>query len=279
MPSGYYADAGGGGVSLDAANAWTAMQTFRTVDASLPVSGSILNNGDFETNDLTGWADDSTGWVVTGGNLTHTPGATGELTQDISVNGKLYLLTVIVSGMTAGWVEVYDNIGVDVYTETSGTFTSSAFLSSSDGTDILFIDVSEDFDGAIESVSLQPLRYSFAVARRSDQDASGAVYGGPDSFLVGMNKGAGVIETDTSEITIVLDAAKVAFPSISTTPSGLPNAAIWNNHGIFCVTPDNATQDQLTIAAPIVILPNLPTDPTGLPSGALWNDSGVPKIA
>lgn len=145
--------AGGGNIAYtDAANVFTRTQTIKATNAVV-LGSELLTNGDFNSG-LTGWTDDSTGWSVVGGKLIHAPGVFGELTQSITVAAPaVYLVTVVVSGLTAGWVDVYPPGPIDVFADANGTFSNAGLINTT--TPTIYIDVSSDFDGQIESVSVK----------------------------------------------------------------------------------------------------------------------------
>ena len=174
MPSGYYADAGGGGTSDHAAlthldyasaahtgfagtgvqNTFTHTQTIQGSIDDVPLFTELLTNGDFGS-DLGGWTDDSSGWAWDTGAATHDTGSGGILTQTIANLAAVHVIELVVSGITTGWVEAYSSgFDLDAYAD-SGTGTTIKGIGSIAENETITIEVGDGFDGRIESVSVK----------------------------------------------------------------------------------------------------------------------------
>ena len=147
--------AGGGGGNIaytDAANAFTRKQTFHAAVADATLGSELVTDGTFP--DLTNWNDDASGWNALNPGLTHNIGATGALSQDVTIDtDNVYLLEISVTGRTAGSIDVYNNGSLTCHAEENGVIRSLDYVPTD--TDTIHIDASSDFDGTLEYVSLK----------------------------------------------------------------------------------------------------------------------------
>jgi trimeric autotransporter adhesin len=116
---------------------------------------TLISNGNFATNDLTGWTA-AAGWSAATGKAVHSAGDTTALVQAVSVtNGSTYQVAVTTSGRSAGTltvqmgalVEAYDVYLNDTYYK---TFTATATASIN-----LIFTPNTDFNGAVDDVSVK----------------------------------------------------------------------------------------------------------------------------
>lgn len=245
-----------GFAGTDVTNTFTRKQTF--VPSIADLEGSLIpaiDNPDFDT-DLSFWTDDATGWGWDTGAAIHTPGQAGTLSQTISVTANfLYYFKLEVSSMTAGSVELFDIFSGDIFVTANGTYETLARVGDSTS-DTIFINVSDDFDGRIESVAFSVVSSNLFPSSLSVRDLSNTVSGRFSAAQGGL-----VIQSDTS---INLESGNILLKanSIPTSyDSGNPNR-IWSNAGF------------LFIGDPA----NIPTSDPG-PGGGIWNDGGTLKIA
>lgn len=121
----------------------------------------IVTNGTF-TTDLTGWT--GTNWAQSAGTALHTVGSTAALTQSLTiVDGLTYRVRFTVSGRTAG--DVTPGIGSVTVSAVSADGVSEQFVVPGAGgtLDLKFIP-SSDFDGALDSITVEPLLYGLITA-------------------------------------------------------------------------------------------------------------------
>lgn len=129
--------------------------------------GSYLLDGEFNPDESLGtnWAYGN--WSVSNGKLTHDVGYTNFILQTFSVVlGDTYTLTLTVSGLTAGSVNVYfmsagvvrDTITVD------GTYT----YTQSAGTGIVKFVPTSDFNGAIDNIYVRQAVSNFEPTEFSE---------------------------------------------------------------------------------------------------------------
>lgn len=192
MPSGYYADAGGGGVSLDAANTWTRQQTFRSSISDVTLSGEYPDNPGFDDN-LDFWVDTfSAGWAWDTGAALKTPGLAGDLTQaGIGINeNELYVFSAQVTGMTAGAVEinVVDNSSNAINLSFSADGTQSSYAILTGPTVDISIYADEFFDGRIEYVSFKNATSGFPTnleIRDLSNNFAGEIKSSANKLMIG----------------------------------------------------------------------------------------------
>jgi hypothetical protein len=115
------------------------------------LGADVLTNGAF-TADLSGWTAGAN-WVWNSGGAQHTPGSTATLTQALSgmTSDGVYYVTVTVTGRTAGSVAV--SLGATTFS--FGNSTSGALKNATTATPTLTLTPTSDFDGTIDSISLQ----------------------------------------------------------------------------------------------------------------------------
>ena len=147
MPSGYYADAGGG-ASLDAANTWTDTQTFAVPDSANIIVPESWTFGE--------------DWTIDGNNYTHIPGSDSEADQTIDFSDGTYVARLTVSNWTAGVIEFGDYGFSDyIYADDNGTYEK--IFSKSSSSETVYLYASSDFDGTVSDVSLIRRTLSSAV--------------------------------------------------------------------------------------------------------------------
>jgi len=124
--------------------------------ASQTDTSDILSDGAFASG--TGWTAGS-GWTISGGKATHSTG-TATLTQAAGsmsgafTSGKAYYGSITTSGRSAGSLVVSTGTIEAISITTDGTYT---FVIVSDGSN-LTLTPSNDYNGAVESISLLPVR-------------------------------------------------------------------------------------------------------------------------
>lgn len=254
-----YANAGHTGFAgTGVENTFTANQLFRA-SATVPVVASnLLTNGEF-TSDLSGWTAGA-GWSWSAGAALHTVGNTAKLTQNISslAVGDLYMLSVQISGMTAGWVDIYidPSFTAEVYVDTGdGTYRDVFIMDATSAT--IAVEPSSDFDGRVEFVRFQaviggipaPLAIldingDVAIELRPDLAARQNVFVGKDA--------GGVNETGQVNVAIGTNALAENFAGGSNVAIGfnaLRNSQQSNNVGIGRSALENNTagHDNLAI--------------------------------
>lgn len=129
--------------------------------ASLPseatLGDNLVTNGDFATNDLTGWTA-AAGWSAATGKAVHSAGIadTTPLVQAIGLtNALMYMVEVTTSGRTAGSVTLTFGALVGSYAISTNTTTKKSFTATSTANFNLTITPTADFDGAIDNVKVQ----------------------------------------------------------------------------------------------------------------------------
>lgn len=305
---------GGSGAQLDAANIFTRGQTIQGAIADIEAGGYLspesLSNNDFATGDLTDWTDDASGWSVVahGGGyaLSHTPGSTGTLTQDVSATAEqVYVLSFVVYGATVGSVEVYGIENLDVTSDGNGAFRAIGYVTSDPNTITVF--VSDDFDGLIENVSLRASAIGFPpniTFFDSGGEGVSEIRTFNGSYFSGLGAGKNCSTDGNIGIgngaldAITIEQGNVAYGAGAGT--GARTNGSWlmgtgagagivadneihaGNNGDFMSGKMNfgdAATQSLKFHARIINMADIPTSSAGLATGDLWNDSGVLKIA
>jgi hypothetical protein len=153
-----------------------AAETFTIPSANLPwptpqyIGSELVTNGDFSTD--SDWTK-GTNATISGGTLSYAGGSgNGDTYQNVGlVVGKVYWGVFTVSNRTAGSVKLRQggvSSGGTVGASANGTY-SSAFVVPSGANANLLVDVSADFVGDIDSVSVReinPLSVSIAMDGR-----------------------------------------------------------------------------------------------------------------
>lgn len=217
-----------GFAGTDVVNTFTRKQTF--VPSIADLEGSLIpaiDNPDFDT-DLSFWTDDDTGWGWDTGAAIHATGQPGTLSQAISVVANfLYYFKLEVSGMTAGSVELFDSFTGDIYVTANGTYETLARVGDSTS-DTIFINVSDDFNGRIESVAFSLVSSNLFPSSLAVRDLSNTVSG-----RFSASQGGLVVQSDTS---INLESGKILLKAASlpsSYDSGYPNQVLLVNGFLF----------------------------------------------
>jgi hypothetical protein len=194
--------AGAGTVALlNAAQTFTATQSFQSSQSNALLGANEVANGDFAT-DLSGWSTD--GWSYSSGAAAHVVGDSRALTQSISVvSGEIYHVEFDIVGRTEGYV-LFDVGGIFIYdygTDTSleGGDTTRSFVAGSDG--VLSITPSTNFDGAIDNISIRIIDSAAApniIFLDDDGDAAIEVRGDAGSSNSFFGRDAGLYNTTGS---------------------------------------------------------------------------------
>lgn len=261
MPSGVYVDVAYA-ARTDTMNTFAHRQIidFSLFDANTDDT-ELINNNSF-ANGLIGWTDDGSGFSVTDGNLSHT-GAQGKITQSVTIpaNG-LYLVEIKISGWSTGWADSYDDQGIDVYAEGNGVFRGFYYLTS--GTDNLYLEVSADWDGQAEYVSLKHITDDFLPAQLTIRDQAGdfpnlefSAYV-VDQVFIGLNAGNQSIYQNIG----------IGSEALSTAPLAVRVVAVGNQAGVF-----SSGYDCL-LFGPRAGYANTGNDVTAIGSDAGFNNSG-----
>lgn len=307
--------AGGANVAhTDTFNVFTRGQSIAASIADVIDGGYLafaqkLSNHDFATGDLTDWNDDASGWsvVANGGGyaLSHTPGSTGTLTQDVAgINGEVYILQFTVTGMTTGFVEVYGSENLDYTATSDGTWPSIGYVNSNPTTITIY--VSDDFDGLITSVSLRqsnvgfpPTLFLFDASGNSNEIriSNGSFFWGPNAGK--RSRGSGNIGFGDGTLdSIYLEQDNIGIGTSAGSGArcngGLflgPGTGIGetidyrlhvgNNGDIISgqMAFGDAASQMLKFHAAICNFADVPTSATGLNPGDLYNDGGFAKFA
>jgi len=122
-------------------------------DGDSVLGSELITNGSF-TGSATGWTL-GTGWAYGTNNVIHTPGTASALEPSTPVsleNGKAYLFTITISGITAGTVSIRRGTTILVSYTAAGTFHLNRTMSGSDNFNLY---ASADFDGVIDNVSVK----------------------------------------------------------------------------------------------------------------------------
>lgn len=124
--------------------------------ATATLGSELITNPSFDS-DLSGWTAGA-GWSWSSGGALHTAGNTATLEQSVTVvSGSTYQLDIVITGRTAGSITVA--LGAVSVIESGGATSFTATLSRSvvagaTGSVLLAITPTTDFNGAIDSVSL-----------------------------------------------------------------------------------------------------------------------------
>lgn len=121
---------------------------------AVELGSDVVTNGSF-TGNANGWTLGA-GWAYGANKVTRTPGSPTNLTQSglPIVEGHLYKITVVVSGITAGTLDI--TLG-DGETFTTGDNETAINYDRPGDTGELVLTPSADFDGSVESVSVEEL--------------------------------------------------------------------------------------------------------------------------
>lgn len=128
---------------------------------------NLVTNGDFATDDLTGWTA-AAGWSGTTGKAVHTAGIadTTPLTQNISLaNTKVYRIRVKLSGRTAGTLSMaLENVAEGPFAigpYSDGTiFETDVTATATDATSLLSFTPSATFNGSVDDISVRDMGLS-----------------------------------------------------------------------------------------------------------------------
>ena len=132
--------------------------TVDAVAASEATLGStLLTNGDFATNDLTGWTA-AAGWSAATGKAVHTAGIadTTALVQGVSLtNGAVYQVTVTTSSCTAGTLILTFGALTGSYSiSINGTYNYTFTATATANVNLTFTP-NADFNGAVDDISVK----------------------------------------------------------------------------------------------------------------------------
>ena len=128
------------------------VQASASCEATL--GAQMLTNGDFATNDLTGWTA-AAGWSAATGKAVHN-GAIGDttpLTQNVNlVNGNVYQVTVTTSARTAGTLTLTFGALVGSYAVSANTTYDYTFTATATAAVALTFTPTATYDGAVDDV-------------------------------------------------------------------------------------------------------------------------------
>jgi hypothetical protein len=170
----------------EGSTATRAAETLTVPSANLPwptprvIGPELVTNGTFDTD--SDWTK-GTGWTISGGEATHSAGASSAINQTSNItSGGVYRVTVTISGRTSGslYWRLGDTTNIGIMSS-NGTVTQY-LLGQATGTYLgLFGDAS--FDGTIDNISVReidPLAVSIQMEGRmtyaDENNSSQAIY-------------------------------------------------------------------------------------------------------
>lgn len=142
---------------------------------TVPVSEELVTNGDFATEDLTGWTA-AAGWSGVSGAAAHNGGIadTTALVQALTlVDDVRYLVRLSVSGRTAGSisVDIGNTDGGPVVIDEDGDF-SIELVATAAGAANLSITPTATFDGSVDDISVIGMATDIMENGDADEQAS-----------------------------------------------------------------------------------------------------------
>jgi len=159
------------------------------------LGSSLLTNGDFATNDFTGWTAGAN-WAAATGAAVHTAGAAEAISQDITVTtGQYYQIDYTETGDTAGGLTFA--IGSESVTRAYWAATSVTIKTSgSTGTQTFSITPTSDYNGTLDNITVR-LVIPAATPAFALLNADGTVGGvqikaggsGLNNIFIGLNSG------------------------------------------------------------------------------------------
>lgn len=235
MPSGYYADAGGGTsdhaalsnldypsaahtgfAGTDTANIFTQPQQFTIAGPSV---ASLLQNSDFDS-DINNWDDSGSSWTWNAtGAAEHTPGSASTLSQTFAISGfSLYVLSISVTNVTAGSMTVSDDFGINGLIDADATIVFPA-QHVSGASNTIYLTPSSDFAGLVDYVYAQPIYSMIAMLDVTGNSTPARIFGTSNAMFLQLT------DSDPSNRLLVLDANHIIFGSSVVDISALPTSA------------------------------------------------------
>lgn len=234
MPSGYYADAGGGTsdhaalsnldypsaahtgfAGTDTANIFTQPQQFTIAGLSV---ASLLQNSDFDS-DINNWDDSGSSWTWNAtGAAEHTPGSASTLSQTFAISGfSLYVLSISAT-VTAGSLTVSDDFGINGLIDADATIVFPA-QHVSGASNTIYLTPSSDFAGLVDYVYAQPIYSMIAMLDVTGNSTPARIFGTSNAMFLQLT------DSDPSNRLLVLDANHIIFGSSIVDISALPTSA------------------------------------------------------
>ena len=167
--------------------------TFKAAAASEATLGAtMLTNGDFATNDLTGWTA-AAGWSAATGKAVHTGGIadTTPLTQSVNLtNGKVYEVVVVTSGgTTSGLTLTFGSLEGSYDVGAAGT-VKKTFKATSTAAFALTFTPTAAFDRAVDDITVKLITVNATPAVQIF-DSAGSSFGAIRGSYVLGNLGMG----------------------------------------------------------------------------------------
>jgi hypothetical protein len=294
-----------GFAGTDERNTFGHQQKIKSVLSDAPLYLELLTNNDFDTT-LTGWTNDGSFSVATGAAVNSS--GTGVLTQVITTpNSDLYALEIKITGMTTGWVDVYDDNDLDASADApdNGIFQDIQYVAA--GTDTIYVEVGDGFDGRIEYVSVKEILEGgypaqIVLYNRYDQrvaeiraTTSGQLYFGLQAGQLSLSQNVGIGNNalgaiiqqygnvglgDSAGAQMTANEGLLIGNSAGYSETVNRRLHIGNSGDIISGTMDggNAPTQALQLHAATIIMAELPTSKLNLAVGQVWNSSNALKV-
>ena len=175
-----------------------------TVDAiaasEATLGATLITNGDFATNDLTGWTA-AAGWDASTGKAVHTAGIgdTTALVQAVAVtDGSVYQVTVTTSSRTAGTLTLTMGALTGSYSvSTNGTYYYTFTATATASVNLTFTP-DADFNGAVDDISVQlVIANATPIINLLDSTSTSVVPVRASAALFNLGMGDGVLRYNT----------------------------------------------------------------------------------
>lgn len=191
-------------------------QNNRGDNTEIAVSAQLLTNGNFATNDFTGWTAGAN-WSAATGSAVHTPGAVATLLQNPGIAIGQWIVVKFDIGRIAGSLNVSVG-GVGLSTAITFSAINFSFLVYTTAAAGLVFTPSNDFNGSVDNITMYRLTPSDPVRTiRHDNDAvsfeersGGATF---DSMFLGAN--AGVNNNAGNNLGIGPNALRSSYANIN----------------------------------------------------------------
>ena len=176
-----------------------------TVDAitssEATLGSTLITNGDFATNDLTGWTA-AAGWDASTGKAVHTAGIgdTTALVQAVSVtNGSVYQVQCTTSARTAGTLTLTLGTLTGSYSVGGNTTSYYTFTATATTNVNLTLTPNADFNGAVDNISVQLVTPNATpIINLLDSTSTSVVPVRASAALFNLGMGDGVLRYNTT---------------------------------------------------------------------------------